>query len=206
MRRSLGQLLLLLALAFPSFAQTELPKRSGADDSFDIEPPLLIPNRDLEKPATSAKSDSSPAPADAEKLAKDFERAKRSAAGAARLCRMGAIAQVEAEQRLLRVARVQAELEKARMVAAKENFAREEARLASGEIKKADLAEADAALARAIEAAHAAEQNRQRAEVEFAENNVRRQQKLVALGSGRKSDVARAEQRLTDLKAAKEND
>ena len=42
-----------------------------------------------------------------------------------------------------------------------------------------------------------------RAELEAAEANVRRQQKLLKLGIAEKSDVARAEEKLAELKAAK---
>jgi multidrug resistance efflux pump len=201
MSRSLGYTAFLLAAAFCFAATPELPKSDDVD-SFDIEPPLLIPNRDREKLDAQA----TPAPiVDLAKLEKDFERAKRNASGAARLCKMGVIAQVEVEQRALRVARVEAQLENARLAEAKENFAQEQSRLTNHEISGADLAEAEATLAHAIESAHAAEARHNRAEMEFAENNVRRQQKLAALGSGSKSAIARAEQKLNELKTPKEN-
>ncbi|MEY2545620.1 MAG: hypothetical protein QOG48_737 [Verrucomicrobiota bacterium] len=201
MARSLGCTVFIIAAAF-CFAATELPKSDDVDSS-DIEPPLLIPNRDREQ-SDGAKPTPTPI-VDLAKLEKDFERAKRNAAGTVRLCKIGAIAQVEVEQRALRVARLEAQLESARLLEAKENFAGEQTRLANHEISAADLSEAEATLAHAIEAAHAAEAKRDRAEVEFAENNVRRQQKLAALGSGSKSAISRAEQKLTELKTAKEN-
>jgi hypothetical protein len=203
MTRSLASHLMGLIVC-SSLGATELPRNPDDVDSYDIEPPVLIPNRDREKPGEHAGQTSATTP-DLEKLAKNFERAKRSAAGAERLCRIGVIAQVEVEQRALRAARLESQLEEARMAEAKANFAREQERVARREISKSDLAEAEAMLAHAIESAHNAEQNRQQAELAFAENNVRRQQKLVALGSGRKSDVARAEQKLAELKAPKED-
>ena len=75
--------------------------------------------------------------------------------------------------------------------------------MAAGEIAKEDLAEIESALARAIEAAHAAGAKREHAELEAAEANVQRQEKLLAFGRARKSDVARAEQKLAELKAQK---
>jgi hypothetical protein len=61
----------------------------------------------------------------------------------------------------------------------------------------------EAALARAIEAAHAAAKKREQAELEAAQANLTRQQKLLSLGSGRKADVAKAERKLAELKAAR---
>ena len=195
-------LLTLLAVTMSIFAENELPK-SDTDDSFEIEPPLLIPNRDLEK-APAVTSNATPAPpASPEKLEKDLERAKRNATGAERLFKIGAISKVEAEQRALRVVRLQLDLASARLALAKEAMMEQETRVAAGEISKADTIETETTLARAIEAAHAAAAERERAEVDFAEANLHRQQKLLALGTGRKSDVARAEQKLSELKAPK---
>src|ERR1700731_4683881 len=71
-------------------------------DSFDIEPPLLIPNREDEQLA-NPKPESAPArDVDLAKLEKEFERAKRNAAGAERLWKNGALSKREAEQRVLR--------------------------------------------------------------------------------------------------------
>jgi outer membrane protein TolC len=185
-------------------AAAELP-RSDTDESFEVEPPLLIPNRDLEKPPV-ANDEATPAPiVDSEKLEKDLARAKRSATGADRLFKIGVISKADAEQRVLRVARLESDLENARLALARETLAQEETRVAAGEIAKADLAEAEAQLARAMEAAHTAAAKRERAELDFAESNLHRQQKLLALGTGRKSDVARAEQKLAELKAPKSN-
>jgi hypothetical protein len=141
---------------------------------------------------------------DPDRLAKDLERAKKSAAGAERLFKIGALAKVEVEQRALRVVRLQSDLESARLARAKEEIAQQEQQLAAGEISKADLSQTEVALARAIEAAHAAAANRERAELDAAESNLHRQQKLLALGSGRKSEVNRAQQKLAELKAPKE--
>ena len=184
-------------------AAQDLPKHDP-DDSFEVEPPLLIPNRSnepLPDPITAGQPVSNPDP---DRLEKELERAKKNAAGAERLFKIGVLAKVEVEQRALRVVRLQSDLENARLAQAKQEIAQQEQRLAAGEISKADLSQAEVTLAQATEAAQAAAEKRERAELEAAELNLRRQQKLLALGSGRKSEVARAEQKLAELKAPKE--
>jgi hypothetical protein len=181
----------------------ELPK-NDEEESFEIEPPLLIPNRDLEKPADAAKSNA-PVVVDIEKLERNLDRAKRNASGADHLYRIGVISKMEAEQRALRVVRLAADLENARLMQAKEDLAEQQAHVTGAEASKDELSETERSLARAIEAAHAAKAKREQAELEAAEINLRRQQKLLALGSGRKSEVAKAEQKLAELKAPKEN-
>ena len=133
-------------------------------------------------------------------MEKQFERAKRSAAGAERFCKIGALSKVEAEQRVLRLMRLEFDLTHARLARAKEEMLGKEKQFAAGEIGKADLAEAETTLALAIKAAHAATVRREQTELDAAEANVRRQEKLLALGSARKSDVIRAEQELAELK------
>jgi outer membrane protein TolC len=171
-------------------------------DSFDIEPPLLIPDRG-NQPLPDGTASASPADVVLAQLEKNLERAKRSAAGADRLYRIGALSKVEVEQRALRVVRLKSDLENARLARAKEDIVQKEKQMAAGEIAKGELAEAETLLAHAIEAAHAAGAERERVELEVAETNLRRQQKLLALGSARKSDVARAEQKVAELKAPK---
>jgi hypothetical protein len=184
-------------------AAQELPKQD-ADDSFEVEPPLLVPNRSNEPLPDAGSAAKSASNVDPDRLEKQLERAKRSAAGAERLYKIGVLARVEVEQRALRVVRLESDLENARLARAKEEIAQQEQKLVAGEISKADLAQTEAEFARAIEVAHAAAEKRERAEVEAAESNLRRQQKLLALGSGRKSEVNRAEQKLAELKAPKE--
>jgi hypothetical protein len=147
------------------------------------------------------------APLDVEKLEKDVERAKRSALNAEHLFRMGVLAKVEAEQRGLRVVRLQAELENARLQRLKQDVGDVEE--ATGRQAPATATTAavpvkptDAELAKAIEAAHAAAKKREEAEIAAAEANLGRQQKLLSLGSGHKADVAKAARKLEELKAA----
>ena len=153
MTRRLAFFSVLVTAMMSIFAANELPKKDD-DESFEVEPPLLIPNRDAEK-SPLANASATPAPiVDPDKLEKELERAKRSAAGAERLFKIGAIAKVEAEQRTLRVARLQSELENARLTLAKEALTEQETRVAAGEISKAELANTETSLAHAIQVAH----------------------------------------------------
>jgi len=193
-------LALLVAAAAIAFAQDQ---SKDNDESFEVEPPLLIPNRSA-GPLPAAGTTATPAPdVDVAQLEKEFERAKRSAAGAERLCKIGTLSKLEAEQRTLRAIRLESDLENARLVRAKADLVGQESHVAAGEISKADVADVQAALAQATEAAQAAAAKRERAELDAAEANVHRQEKLLALGSARKSDVSRAEEKLAQLKAQK---
>ena len=190
------------ALLFGLVATTLFAQEPSEDpDSFDIEPPLLIPNRDDEQHAKTAPSPGRDA--DLSKLEKEFERAKRNAAGVERLCKIGALSKLEAEQRALRLVHLEFDLANARLVCAKEEMLEKEKRLTAGEIAKADMTQTETGLALAIEAAHAATVKREQAELDAAEANVHRQEKLLALGSARKSDVERAAQKLAELKSQK---
>lgn len=194
----------MLAFATFSLGADELPKSDQEEESFEVEPPLLIPYREPGTPGGAIAVATPAASVDIERLTKDVERAKRSAISAERLFRIGVLAKVEAEQRALRAVRLQSDLENAKLAQAKADV------LAKGEDKTAAPQTADpapspdeAALARAIESAHAAAKKREQAELEAAEANLTRQQKLLSLGSGRKADVAKAERKLAELKAAR---
>ena len=172
--------------------------KSDEPDAFDIEPPILKQNLSAEPlPATGTPD------AEVARLEKQLERAKRNADGAERLYKIGVLAKVEVEQRLLRVVRTESDLASARVTQAKEKVAEDESRVASGETPKGELDAAKAALAQLTEAAQVALAKRERADLEAAEANVRRQQKLLKLGSAGKSDVDRAEEKLAELRAPK---
>jgi hypothetical protein len=191
---------LLGFVAITLFAQ----EPSKDPDSFDIEPPLLIPNREDEQ-LSNPKPESAPArDVDLAKLEKEFERAKRNAAGAERLWKIGALSKLEAEQRVLRCVHLEFDLANARLVCAKEEMLEKEKQLTAGKIVKTDLAQSENGLALAIEAAHAATAKREQAEIDAAETNVHRQEKLLAFGRARRSDVDRAAQKLAELKSHKE--
>ena len=175
--------------------------QSGNSDEpgeFDIEPPILKQNLSDEL-AEAGTPDGDVARCD-----KKLERAKRNAAGAERLWRIGVLAKVEVEQRALKVIKCESELASARVVQAKETVTQQESRVASGETTKQELEVAKTALAQLIEAEQKAVAKRESAELESAEANLRRQQKLLKLGSGRKSDVTNAEEKLAELKAPKQ--
>ncbi|SRR6266849_4424839 len=192
--------LIAVIAATAALAQSDGTKQEP--DSFDVEPPLLIPNRaDASLPATS--SEANPQDVDLAKLEKAFERARRNAAGAEHLYRIGVISQVEAEQRALRVVRLEADLANARLERAKEQAAALESRVASGEAVSDELEGVKTELARLTEATQTAAAKRERAEVDAAEANLHRQQRLLAVGSAQKSDVTRAQEKLAELKAPK---
>ncbi len=204
-RRVLASAGFVLMAALFASAEDKLPS-SDSDDSFDIEPPLLIPYREPgEKKIADLEPDATPAP-DVEKLTRDVERAKRNAISAERLFRMGALAKIEAEQKALRVVRLEADLENARLSQLKEQTNQAEPTKspepATPQPQQMDSSK-DAELAKAIEAAHAATKQREEAELAAAEADLERQRKLLSLGSGHKSSVAKAEQKLEKLKAAR---
>jgi hypothetical protein len=193
-----GAALLLGVWATTLFAQ----QSTIEPDSFDIEPPLLIPNRDDGKnanPTTSPAHD-----VDLAKLERELERAKRNTAGLDRLLKIGALSKVEVEQRRLRIVHLEFDLASARLVAAKEKMLEKDTELSNGRVAKSEITPAENGLALAISAAHAASTKREQADIDAAEANVQRQEKLLALGSARKRDVERALQKLADLKAQRD--
>jgi hypothetical protein len=182
----------VLTLPMTSLRAQELPK---SDDSFEVEPPSLIPPGDVEKGIDEAR----PAPPNAANLAEQLERAKKSAASAQRLVKTGVLSKVEAEQRALRVVRLESELANAQLAAMQEQAALQKARSEAGQASKADLDAATATLARASATAQTADAKYHKAQLDAAALNLRRQRQLLALGSARKSDVARAEEKLAAL-------
>src|SRR5438552_7214423 len=199
MTRGVALPVAIVAMAMLARATDPSPQsKPDEPEAFDIEPPILKQNLSAEPlPATGTPD------AEVARLEKQLERAKRNAQGAERLYKIGVLAKVEVEQRLLRVVRSESDLANARVTQAKEKVAEEESRVASGENAKDELDAAKAALAQLSEAAQAAMAKRERAELEAAEANVRRQQQLLRLGSADTSDVARAEEKLAELKAPK---
>jgi multidrug resistance efflux pump len=193
---------LLFAAILP--AQEELPKDPG--EPLDIEPPLLIqesPNRNV----VHTTPDTAPAGQqvlDPERIGIALEKAKKSAASGERLYKAGIIAKVEAEHRVLKVVRLEADLAQAKLEVAKEEVAAQQARVASGEIPESETVAAVSALALATQEAEAAVAKRDRAELDAARLNLQRQKKLLAMGSGRKSEVSRAQEKVSALQQSKE--
>ncbi len=188
----------LVAVTFIAFALTgsrgeELPKAEEDAAALEIDPPLLIKNR--------ITDDAAPSPAaDVPRLQAALARAKQSAAAAERLFKAGILAKVEAEERALKVVRLQADLAEAELERARQDAAApaQLGKLTAVSPSPAPLV--DLALAQAAEAAKAAGAERDRAELAAAAANLERQRKLFALGSGRKTDLNRAEEKLAELK------
>ena len=192
---------MLLAAGLFTFGQTELPDSDDDSDSFEVEPPPLVPNlpAEREKAATgSSKASLQPA-----ELEQRVERAKRNAADAELLFKRGVLSRMEVELRALRVIRLQADLENARLKAVQAEFALQQTQFEMGQLTKEQFDAGVRAVEAATEKADAAAATRDRAEIAAAEKNLQRQRKLMALGTARASDVARAEKKLAELKASK---
>jgi hypothetical protein len=194
MSRMLALPVTLLALAMAVCAADQSAEnKSEEPDSFDVEPPILKQNL----------SDEPLPDGDLARLEKQLQRAKQNAAGAERFYKIGVLAKMEVEQRLLKVIRCESDLANARVARAKEELAEKESQLATGEITRDELESMKTALTQLTEAAQAAMAKREHSELEAAEANLRRQQKLLKLGIGQKSDVTRAEEKLAELKEQK---
>ncbi|PYI70691.1 MAG: hypothetical protein DMF08_10730 [Verrucomicrobia bacterium] len=196
---------MIRAIALPVMFLTSAMMALAADQSsnsdepgeFDIEPPILKQNLSDEL-AEAGTPDG-----DVARWEKKVDRAKRNAAGAERLWKIGVLAKVEVEQRALKAIKCEAELASARVAQAKGTVAEQGSRVTSGEATKQELEVAKTALAQLIEAEQKAVAKRESAELEFAEANLRRQQRLLTLGSAHKSDVTNAEEKLAELKGPK---
>ena len=186
-------------LAASLLAEDELP--TDPSEPLDIEPPLLIqeiPSRD------QARSTSGVSPElDPERIQISLENAKKSAASGERLCRSGVIARVEAENRVLKVVRLESDLANARLEVAKQIAATQQTRFEAKEIPQSELEIVKSALAAATNEAASAAARREKAELDAALLNLSRQKKLLALGSGRKSEVSRAEEKVAALQQQK---
>src|ERR1700750_2050527 len=143
----------IVGLSLSSLLAQEVPKSD--DESFDIEPPLLV------KPweAQSALEDSSEEAGqlDAAKLAQRLEGAKKSVAATARLVKSGVLSKVEAEQRALRVVRLESELAKAQMISGEQQLTSLKARFLAGQASQPEVDAATTAVTQASAAAQEAE-------------------------------------------------
>src|SRR2546423_6822268 len=196
MRRIALPFVLAFAATLP--AQEQLP--TNPEEPMDIEPPLLIqeaPNQNIVY-TTAANPADKPA-ADVDQIAASLEKARRSAASGERLYKGGIIAKVEAENRALKVIRLEAEWAEAKAELAKQNVALQQARLETGEIGESELETAKSLELAAGKDAESAVARKEKAEFDAAVLNLRRQQKLLAMGSGRKSEVNRAQEKVSAL-------
>jgi hypothetical protein len=198
MLRRLALVFLIASAATLGAQEEELPK--NPEEAMDIEPPLLIqeaPNQNVVYTRPDAP-DQQPAP-DLDRLTASLEKARKSAASGERLYKGGIIAKVEAENRVLKVIRLEAELAQAKLELAKQNVATQETRREAGEIAESEVEAARSAEIAALKEAEAATAKKEKAELDAAELNLRRQQKLLAMGSGRKAEVNRAQEKLSTL-------
>jgi hypothetical protein len=191
-------LLFVVGFAATLVAEEELPK--NPEEPMDIEPPLLIqeaPNQNVVY-ARPDGADQAPPP-DPDRIAALLEKARKSAASGERLYKGGIIAKVDAENRALKVIRLEAELAQAKLELAKQYVAAQQARLDAGEISESEVEAAKSAELEATKDAEMAGAKKEKAELAAAELNLRRQQKLLAMGSGRKSEVSRAQEKVSEL-------
>src|SRR4051812_48402509 len=188
---------LVIAFAATLAAQEDLPTNS--EEPTDIEPPLLIqeaPNQNI----VYTRPDASDRPvADPDLIAASLEKARKSAASGERLYKSGIIAKVDAENRALKVIRLEAELAEAKLELARQNVVAQEARAEAGEIQGAEVEAAKAIELAALKEEEAAVAKKKQADLDAAVLNLRRQQKLLAMGSGRKSEVNRAQEKVSAL-------
>ena len=185
----------IVSLSLSSLLAQEVPKSD--DESFDIEPPLLVkPGEPQPAPDDSGEG---AVPLEPPKLAQRLEEAKKSAAATARLVKSGVLSKVEAEQRALRVVRLESELAKAQMISAQQQLTSLKARFLAGQVSQPEVDAATTAVTQASAAAQTAETKYHKAQLDAAELNLRRQRQLLKLGSAHKSDVTRAEEKLAQL-------
>jgi len=167
---------------------------------MDIEPPLLIqetPNQNIVS-NTPATTEPNPA-ADIDQLTASLEKARKSAASGERMYKSGIIAKVDAENRALKVVRLEAELAQAKLELAKQTVVAEQAQRESGEIPESEIEAAKSAEQAATKEAELAVAKKDKAELDEALLNLQRQKKLLAMGSGRKSEVNRAQEKVSAL-------
>jgi hypothetical protein len=186
-------------LAASLLAQEELPQEPN--EPLDIEPPLLI--QEIPKRGPQSSTPEIAPDLDPERIQVALDKAMKSAAAGERLFKSGVIAKVEAENRSMKVIRLETELAQARLELARQGVASQQSRFDAAEISQSELEKAKAALATATSAAQSAEAKRDRAELDAALLNLSRQKKLLALGSGRKSEVSRAEEKVAALQQQK---
>ncbi len=179
---------MLIAVPFAASLAQEDASLPESGEGLEVDPPLLIKSRGPDGSPILPASAQTP---DLAKLENDLARAKKNAASGDRLFRAGIIAKVEAEERVLKVVRLQAALANAQLEEAKTKKD-EEATEDSGDLTNAE------------EAARRAMEEKRHAELEAALRNLQRQQKLFALGSGRKADVNRAEKKLAELQQSED--
>ena len=190
-------------MAVSSLFSRDLPQDPPVD-SFEVEPPILLPNLERDMPLRPSRSGASdpatPIDLNIEKLEIKLKLAEKSASSAERLYKSGVLSQVEAENRALRPVRLEADIATARVALAQKALDETRTRLAAGEASTADVDAAQAAVTQAENDARITSEKRQEAELAVAQRNLERQKKLLALGSGGKSAVRKAEEKVASLR------
>src|SRR6266487_3856907 len=140
----------IVSLSLSSLLAQEVSKSD--DESFDIEPPLLV--KPWEPQSAPDDSGEDAVPLDAAKLAQRLEEAKK---------------------RALRVVRLESELAKAQMISTQQQLTSLKARFLAGQVSQPDVDAATTALTQASAAAQTAETKYHKAQLDAAELNLRRQ-------------------------------
>src|SRR5438552_16475421 len=179
----------IVSLSLSSLLAQEVPKSD--DESFDIEPPLLV--KPWEPQSAPDDSGEDAVSLDAAKLAQRLEGAKKSAAATARLVKGGVLSKVEEEQRALRVVRLESELAKAQMISAQQQLTSLKARFLAGQVSQPEVDAATTAVTQASAAAQKAGAKYHKAQLDAAELNLRRQRLLLKIVSSPMYDVDRSE-------------
>ncbi len=197
LKRFVGALLTTLSAA-TVFALDEDLSAPNEGLPLEIDPPLLIQNRDREGSLPDGNLNAELL-LDVEKIERDVSRAERNAGSAERLYKAGIISKAEAEERIFKVVRLQAKLGEARVQQAKRDLEQLKSESVAGVVASDDVEVAETLVNEAMQTAERATEELRRAETTAAARDVQRQQKLLALGSGRKGDLRRAQQKSTDL-------
>ena len=187
--RRIAAAILVIALTAAAQGADELPRRAP-NEAMDFEPGLLPDVPSPREPAAAVS-----------RIEAALDRAKRNAAAGERLFRAGAIAKVDAENRALKVVRLESDLAAARAEAAGTDLAAKRVEFDAGRISRDTLEAAQAAHSAATTAAAETAARWQRAELAAAELNLSRHRKLLAAGIGSRTMVQRAQAQLAALKS-----
>jgi ribosomal protein L13E len=162
-----------------------IAKSDDDDTSFEVEPPLPIPYRGPEG-AASVTTAGPASNVDLARLEQDLNAPETRPECRASFQNRSA-REVEANSEPLRVVRLQADLENARLAVAKKNSRRLRKAVRPVKSPKKILRRPRTPWHGPFQPPTRCRRSRERAELEAAEANVRRQQQLLSLGSGRKS-------------------
>ncbi|MBA3883166.1 MAG: hypothetical protein H0X73_10725 [Chthoniobacterales bacterium] len=196
MYRFVEALLTMLSAATVFALDADLPAPDEGP-TLKIDPPLLIQNRDREESSPDGNPNAERS-LDFANLERDVARAERNADSAEPLYKAGIISKIEAEERVIKLVRLQAKLAEARLQEAKGDLEQLKSERLAGSVASNDLEAAERLVNEATQTADRVTEELRRTQTAAAARDVQRQQKLLALGSGRKGDLRRA-QKLADL-------